>query len=244
MLARILRKVLDASSLISPLGRTHRRIAACKSRKSPSDAQRAASSGNSSASSRNCCFNQPEVSSSDPASRNSAGSSTVPGASSRASHASGSASAPITSSRANRSHSRASLISANAPSSAARLVLTSSASIMRRPGAHVVRSRSNSRSLSNSRTSCADRDILLTSFFYFLFSRFQLPRQVVRRLVRVCSAIHQIAVRFAPHPVFGRRPWPLLHFADAVQNRLPEITHHYDRFPRDHRFVQHLPDHG
>jgi len=35
MLARILRKVPDASSLISPLGRTHRRIAACNPENRP-----------------------------------------------------------------------------------------------------------------------------------------------------------------------------------------------------------------
>src|SRR5208337_594011 len=182
-----------------------------------SDAQRAASSGNLSASSRNCCFSHPEVSSSDPASRNSAASSTVPGASSRAIHCSGSASAPNPSSRSSLSHSRASRISANALSSAARFALTSNASITRRPGAHVVRSRSNSRSLSNSKTSCADRDILLKTssflFFYFLISVFYFPAlSCMARYSAASSAFAVVCTRFpfaSPHirpPAEARGP--------------------------------------
>src|SRR5437879_4096626 len=59
MLARIRRSVDEASSLISPFGSTHRRIAACTSRKSPTEAARAASKGNFTASSRNCCRSHP-----------------------------------------------------------------------------------------------------------------------------------------------------------------------------------------
>src|SRR5260370_690985 len=79
MLARIRRSVADASSLISPFGSTHRRIAACTSRKSPSEETRAANKGNFTASSRNCCRSHPAVSSNDAASRNSPGSSAAPG---------------------------------------------------------------------------------------------------------------------------------------------------------------------
>src|SRR5271165_2006997 len=144
----------------------HRLIAACNSRKSVNPAHRDANNGNFTVSSRNCCRNHVEVSSSDPAPRNSAASSTTPGASNRASHPSGSASAPNPNSRSARSHSRASRINANAPSNAARSCHGSSPPINLRPGAHVVRSRSNSRNLSNSSTSCVDRDILnsLSSF--------------------------------------------------------------------------------
>ena len=159
MLARILRNAGDASSLISPFGRIARRIATNASRKSPREPARAASRGNFAASSRNCWRSQPEESSSVAASRSCAGSNTAPGPSICASHISGSASPPKPSSRSTRSHSRASRICANADSSAARSVVNARVSTSRRPGAHVVLNRSSSRSLSNSRTSCAVRDI-------------------------------------------------------------------------------------
>ncbi len=159
ILARIRRNAVDASSLISPFGNRHRRMAESESRKSPMEAARSASSGNFAASSRNCCRNQAAVSRRGAASRSSPGSITAPGPSIRSSQACGSASAPNPSSLPARSHCRASRIRSKMRLSAVRFWVNSSASIARRPGAHVVRSRSNSSSLSNSSTSCAVRAI-------------------------------------------------------------------------------------
>ena len=137
-------------------------MAACASRKSATEAARTASRGNLAASSRNCCRNQLAVSSRDAASSSSPGFNTAPGPSMRSSQPRGSARAPKPSSWAARNHSQASQISTKPDSSTQRFVPGSSASTARRPGAHVVRSRSNSRSLSNSRTSCAVRAIVIS----------------------------------------------------------------------------------
>ena len=205
MLARIRRSAADASSLSSPFGSTHRRIAVCTSRKSPREAVRSASNGNFVASSRNCCRSHPAVSSSDAASRNSAGSSTAPAPSMPSSQPCGSASAPNPSSRPVRSHSRASPINANADSSAARSILGSSALTARRPGAHVVRSRSNSRSLSNSRTSCAVRDIARITSNEFAGSSRHPPDRPPR-----APGVHLLrpTAQDAPAPLSGRDPAP------------------------------------
>src|SRR5579859_7337330 len=254
MLARMRRKVVEASSLISPFGRTQRRIAASTSRKSATAELFAASNGNFAAS-RNCPRSHPAVSSSEPASRNSFASSTAPGPSSFTSHSSGSASAPKPNSAPPRSHSRASRISANAASSAARFSLNSSASTPRRPGAHVVRSRSNSRSLSNSSTSCAVRAIKLPPRLPLHAplqnvhppdccallldpsnSLFQLFAQVFSRLRGGRSHVHE--------PPVGFSPWRFMRefdFAHTIQNRLPEVSQHNKRFRRHHRFIKHLP---
>src|SRR5258708_10748041 len=180
MLTRIRRSVADASSLISPFGKTHRRIAVSTSRKSPTLPASALNNGNFAASSRNCPRSHPAVSSSDAASNNSAASSTTPVPSIFANHNSGSASPPNPNSFPLRSHSRASLISANSPRKYSRSSENSSPSTTRRPGAHVVLCRSNSRSFSNSSTSCALRLIpaelsrlrLTSSFLYFFTSLF------------------------------------------------------------------------
>src|SRR5580704_12487883 len=257
------RSVFDASSLISPFGKIQRLIAACSSRKSARPAQRAASKGNFAASSRTCCRSHDEVSSSDPASKKSAASSTAPGASSRSSDPTGSASAPKPNSRSARSHSRASRINANAPSSAARSCPGSNPAINLLPGAHVVLSRNNSRSLSNSNTSCVVRDIRLRavsskygnciisrrfSNFYFLPSLFlihflkflqKIPRHIFRRPRRM----HQIPLRLAPLRRLCRRPRSLLHFPHPPQYRRPEISQDNNRLRRHHALVQHFPHH-
>ena len=167
MLARIRRSALEASSLISPFGSKQRRIAACKSRKSPSfgTAWRPAAEiwpylrgTAASASSRfPAVIRHPEIPwPPAPFRALPAAPSTVPDRPARQ--------IPVRAPTA--SHSRASRISANARSSGSRFVLTSSASITRFPGAHVVRSRSNSRSLSNSNTSlCRPRHF--SSFLSF-----------------------------------------------------------------------------
>ena len=157
MLTRIRRKVGEAWSLISPLGRMHRRMAASTSRKSAVFAARWLNSGNFAASSRNCTRSHDEVSSNDAASRSSAASSATPGPSIRASHISGSASPLNPNSFPLRSHSRASRINVNCSCKNRASCEKARASIARRPGAQVVLCRSNSRSLSNSSTSCALR---------------------------------------------------------------------------------------
>src|SRR5579863_8606468 len=182
MLTRIRRNEGEASSLISPFGNMHRRIAASTSRKSPTSAAAALNNGNSAFPSRNCVRSHPAVSSSEPASSSSFASSATPIPAIFSSHISGSASPPNPNSFPPRNHSRASRISANCASNDSASRENSSASTALRPGTHVVRSRSNSRSLSNSNTSCALRLTrsrlalcssgfmpLLFSFFFFLF---------------------------------------------------------------------------
>ena len=140
-----------------------RRMARSTSRKSATFAARVLNSGNFSVSSRNCAPSHEEVSSNDAASRNSAASSATPGPSIRANHVSGSASPPKPNSFPLRSHSRASHINVNCCCKNRASCEKASASMARRPGAHVVLCRSNSRSLSNSSTSCALR--LMRDFF-------------------------------------------------------------------------------
>src|ERR1700730_7474525 len=226
MLARMRRSAGEASSLIAPFGSTERRIAASRSRKSPSDAARAASKGNCTASSRNCWRSPPEISSNDAASRNSGASSTAPGPRVRSSQASGSASPPKPSSRPGRSHCRAPRISAKR---ASRSTPGSSASTARRPGAQVVLRRSNSRSLSNSNTSCAERDIS---------SLLQLLEQMMRHVARCSGDAHQAPLGLAP----GRQE-SQFDLAHSLEDGLPEIAKHDERFRFHHRLVEHLPDH-
>src|SRR5579863_5367572 len=157
MLTRIRRNEGEASSLISPFGNMHRRIAASTSRKSPTSAAAALNNGNSAFPSRNCVRSHPAVSSSEPASSSSFASSATPIPPIFSSHISGSASPPNPNSFPPRNHSRASRISANCACNDSASRENSSASTALRPGTHVVRSRSNSRSLSNSNTSCALR---------------------------------------------------------------------------------------
>ena len=173
--------------------------AVCRSRKSASVEACAASRGNLAASSRNCRRSQLEVSSNESASRNSRGSSTTPGPSSCASHASGSASAPNPSSRAARSHSRASRISAKRIRVRRDRCQVQCAD-RRRPGAQVVRSRSSSRSLSNSRTSCADRDIFVNASLF--------ARPGTSRLLAGGGGMDEVATGFAPTRNFGEARGP------------------------------------
>src|SRR5438093_8453409 len=63
----------------------------------------------------------------------------------------------------------------------------------------------------------------------------QMTCHVSRRL----RYIHQPPVRLAP------RPWvSQFHFPHPIQNRLPEISEHRERFLRHHRLVQHFPYDG
>ncbi len=210
MLKRIRRKVGDASSLISPFGSTLRRIVASISRKSPTPAAAADNKGNFAASSRNCPRNHAEVSNNEAASRNSAGSSATPIPEIFSNQLSGSSSPPNPNSFPLRSHSRASRINANRPRKNSASRENTSCSTARRPGAHVVRCRSNFRSLSNSKTSSALRLILLLpysclaeqrlyaavlpfpfSFFYIPSRRFSLRLHATSRSRRVKLLHHR-----------------------------------------------------
>ena len=128
-----------------------------------------------------------------------------------------------------RSHSRASRISANAASSTRDPFENSSASTARRPGAHVVRSRSNSRSLSNSRTSCALRTHCSVSITLCRYSP---------RLQRRGRGVHQFAVRFAPRP--DARSSTSRTRSRIGRQKSPSTA---NGFAAHHRFVQHLPHH-
>jgi len=222
MLARIRRKALDASSLISPFGSTHRLIAACKSGNPPASTT-CASNGYFAASSRNCCRSHADVSSNEPASRNSAGSSTTPGAPSFSNHGAGSASAPNPNSRSARSHSR--------PSRSRRRRFPARrdsflAQVRRRDASQARTSSSaanNSRSLSNSSTTCADRDILSTCLSSF-------PQQITRRLFRV-AAVCTIFPLASPQAAIHSTPAAPAPLPPPLQNRLPEISQHGNGFP-------------
>src|SRR5437660_1802776 len=61
----------------------------------------------------------------------------------------------------------------------------------------------------------------------------QMTCHVSRRL----RYIHQPPVRLAP-----RRGVSQFHFPHAIQNRLPEVSEHRERFLRHHRLVQHFPN--
>src|SRR5438876_4925908 len=272
MLARIRRNAGDASSLISPLGRMHRRMAASTSRKSPTFAARVFNSGNFAASSRNCTRSNDQISTNDAASRNSAASSATPGPSILASHVSGSASPPNPNSFPLRSHSCASRITANCSCKNLASRENASASIARRPGVQVVLCRSNSRSLSNSSTSCALLLILLPcgghlllaprgegrragfpfSFSVFLFSVFEfgvsnfgfvlLSHQCSLQKIRRLCRCCRCMHQFAVRFAPHGR-MSQLYFSHALQDGRPKIAQHHHWFSRDHGFVQHLPHH-
>src|ERR1700676_1304877 len=167
----------------------------------------------------------------------------------------------------------ASAISAKTAVSAARSVENAKASTARRPGAHVVCRRSNSRRPSNSRISSAVRDIYFGSKRFKpvapAFSRaggciynagLKARATSKSRLSTIVSTLMRLCQSRSKElrGMRGRRRLmherivqfapaggvPALDFAHTLQNRLPEIAQH-DEWAMLHRFlVQHFPDDG
>src|SRR6266568_2720142 len=216
MLARIRRSVADASSLISPFGSTQRRIAACTSRKSPTEAARAANKGNFAASSRNCCRSHPAVSSNDAASRNSPGSSTAPGPSMRSNQPCGSASALL------RESTQTPIPAPGVPTPAATHSLLAA--------------QGHTWSSTATIPAACQIPIRLAPFVTSL-GLLQLSAQMTRHVARRRGHIHQPPVCFAPW-----RGMSQLHFPHAIQHRLPEISEHREGFLGHDPLVQHFPD--
>src|SRR6202171_3479120 len=276
MFARIRFSSGVASSLISPFGSTARRMASARGRRSAIALARAVRSGNFPARlatlsrglllepARKFSHSDATVSARDAAASSMGAVRTAAGDSSSAIHGSGSATEPKPISLPSCRYAIASAISANTESSLARSVENASASMARRPGAHVVRRRSNSRSRSNSRISSAVRDIFLegvASAFrractctrpasIYLYALAQLMVSTRMRACQSCGEIlrgergsrrlmHERIVRLAPPGCVSA-----FNFAHTVENRLPEIAQH-DEWTALHRFfVQHFPDHG